>query len=104
MSGWESKRTDETRRIESLLKEQFENPQAYRYNPASIRVRIVDDRFEGKSVPEREAMVMPLLGRLPKRVREDIIMLILATPDELKTFNTQSLLNSEFEEPSLSRL
>jgi hypothetical protein len=39
---WESKRTDETRRIEALLGSVFEQADAYRYNSASIRIRVID--------------------------------------------------------------
>ena len=45
---WETKRTDETRRVEEVLRSVgFQKVDAYRYNPASIRVRVVDPQFEG---------------------------------------------------------
>jgi hypothetical protein len=45
---WEAKRTDETQMIERVLREAgFETVDAYRYNTASIRVRVIDQRFEG---------------------------------------------------------
>ena len=37
--AWESKRTQETRNIEDLLKKSFEQADSYRYNSASIRIR-----------------------------------------------------------------
>ena len=40
---WETKRTDETRLVEAeLVKARFEQVDAYRYNSASIRVRVID--------------------------------------------------------------
>jgi len=60
-SHWAFKRTAETRRVEDALRQVFPNTDAYRYNSASIRVRVIDDRFKGKSIEERDAMVEPLL-------------------------------------------
>lgn len=92
--------TAETEQIECLLDKRFKNIKAYRYNPASIRVRIVDKKFEGKSDLQRDAMVEPLLAKLPDDLRFDITLLLLLTPAELK----DSPLNTEFEHPSPSRL
>ena len=50
---WEDKRTDETRMIEDELRKHFPKSDAYRFNSASIRVRIIDDSFHGKSEIER---------------------------------------------------
>jgi hypothetical protein len=51
---WEEKRTPETRRVENLLRGAgYERVDAYRYNSASIRVRVIDQRFEGMSMPDR---------------------------------------------------
>ena len=47
---WERKRTDETRQVEEVLRQAgFQQADAYRYNSASIRVRVIDPRFEGRS-------------------------------------------------------
>jgi stress-induced morphogen len=100
------KKTPETKRIERLLSDRFADhpadypPEAYRYNPASIRVRVVDESFRGKSRPEREAMVLPLLQKLGEEVRADITVLLLLSPEEVN----QSMMNLEFEEPTPSRL
>jgi hypothetical protein len=72
----------------------------FRYNSASLRVRIIDERFAGLSLDEREDLVWPLLQSLPNRVRDDIKILLLLAPDE----TTGSLMNLEFEKPSRSRL
>jgi hypothetical protein len=45
---WEANRTDETRKVEDVLRNAgSERVDAYRYNSASIRVRVIDSRFEG---------------------------------------------------------
>jgi septation ring formation regulator EzrA len=49
ISSWEEKRTEETRSVEELLRQHFERADSYRYNSASIRVRVVDSRFEAMS-------------------------------------------------------
>jgi stress-induced morphogen len=93
--------------IEKLLKEEFSDypsahpPEAYRYNIASIRIRVVSPRFEGKNESERYKMVAPLLKKnLSEDTWQDITILLLLTPDEVE----DSLLNREFESPTPSRL
>ena len=57
---WESMRTDESRFVEaSLVNAGFERVDAYRYNSASLRVRVVDERFNSLSRDERDAIVEP---------------------------------------------
>jgi len=104
----EAMRTEETRMVEDVLKEAgFEKPDAYRYNSASIRVRVIDPRFEGLSVEKRDAMVEPHLETLPERTQADIINLFTFAPSELhqtpKTLR-EFLMNTEFDDPSPSRL
>lgn len=93
-------KTEETTLIEKILKPHFANVQAYRYNPVSIRVRIVDDRFQGKSNPERDDMVEPLLRQLPQEIQDDITILLLLTEEETRT----RMMNVEFENPTPSIL
>jgi hypothetical protein len=105
---WESKRTDETRQVEDVLRKAgFTKVDAYRYNSASIRLRVIDPRFEGLSHEQRDAMVEPHLEHLPERTQADIMSLFTFAPSELqqvsKTFR-ESLLNKEFEDPSPSML
>jgi hypothetical protein len=107
-SHWETKCTDETRRVEEVLRRAgFEKVDAYRYNSASIRVRVIDKRFEGRSQEERDAMIEPHLKHLPDRTQADIMTLFAFAPSELneaaKTFR-EFLLNTEFEDPSPSML
>ena len=42
--------------------------EAYRYNPCSIRVRIIDPDFTGKGLSEREEAIWPILESLPEDV------------------------------------
>jgi hypothetical protein len=105
---WEAKRTDETRQVEEVLRSAgFEKVDAYRYNSASIRVRVIDSRFEGLPPEKRDAMVEPHLEQLPERTQADIIDLFTFAPSELeqtpKTFR-EFLLNTEFDDPSPSML
>jgi stress-induced morphogen len=62
---WEAKRTPETRRVDDLLRQHFKEADSYRYNSASIRVRVIDPRFEGMPREKRDAMVEPYLAMLP---------------------------------------
>ena len=105
---WEDKRTDETRQVEEVLHQAgFKHADAYRYNAASIRVRVIDPRFEGLSVEKRDELLEPHLAKLPEQTQADIISLFTFAPSEVantpKTFR-QFLLNTEFEDPSPSML
>ena len=107
MPSWETKRTVETRSVEDLLKQHFEKADAYRYNAASIRVRVVDSRFEGMSREKRDAMVEQYLDSLPLETQRDIVTLLTFSPQELNQTPTtfkEFLLNSEFDDPTASTL
>jgi hypothetical protein len=105
---WETKRTEETRQVEDVLRNAgLQRADAYRYNAASIRVRVIDPRFEGLSVEKRDAMVEPHLDQLPEETQRDIISLYTFAPSELQAtdkFTRERLLNAEFDEPSPSML
>jgi hypothetical protein len=97
-----AKPTDKhTKQIEQLLVKTYgaKHPAAtirvYRYNPVSIRVRIVDPDFEGKMIHERESEVWTILKKLPKQVFLDISVLLLITPEE----KGGSIMSHEFEDP-----
>ncbi len=106
MHVWADKKTPETDRIEELLRQHFPHyppdhpPAAYRYNPASIRVRVVDESFRGKSLPDREDLVLPVLRTLPEETQDDITILLLLAPEEIG----RSFMNLEFESPTPSLL
>ena len=105
---WEAKRTDESRQVEDVLRQAgFAQVDAYRYNSASIRVRVIDRRFDGLSAEARDALIEPHLVMLPERTQADIITLLTLAPSELfETSKTsrERLLNLEFEDPSPSEL
>jgi len=114
---WEAKRTDETRQIEAFLeKAGFQQVDAYRYNSASIRIRVIDPRFEGLSDEKRDAMVEPFLDQLPASTQEHIYFLLTlapsehpeaaskATKDERVKMLRKQLINAEFEDPVPSTL
>jgi stress-induced morphogen len=102
MIALEDRATPETARIVRLLEAHFPHhpaaypAAAYRYNSASIRVRVVDDSFRGLDLLDREEKVRPLLRKLPQGTRSDITILLLLTPEEVE----DSWGNREFENPS----
>lgn len=100
---WETMRTAETREVERVLRAVFPNTDAYRYNSASIRVRIIDPRFEGMADEQRDRHVEPLLEQLPQRTQDDIMNLIALAPSEVGG-PFRSLVQREFEDPSPSEL
>lgn len=100
-------RTPETRLIDKLLRAHFPEypagypPMAYRYNSASIRVRVVSEAFVGMDRVDRSDVVYPILEKnLPRDTWEDITIILLLAPDELE----DSLMNFEFERPTPSRI
>ena len=105
---WEAKRTDETRNVEDVLRNAgFESVDAYRYNSASIRVRVIDSRFEGLSSEKRDGLIEPYLEQLPPRTQADIMNLFTFAPTELKQTPKplrEFFLNTEFRDPSPSLL
>lgn len=104
---WESKKTDETRMIEDLLRQHFERVDCYRYNSASIRLRVIDSSFEGLSRDERDAKVERHIETLPEDTQRDIITLIAIAPSDLQKSPAsfrQFMTNVEFDDPSPSNL
>ncbi len=79
----------------------------YRYNSASIPVRVIDSRFEGRPREKRDAMAEPYLDKLPAEIQRDIVTLFTFAPSELaqtpQTFR-EFMLNSAFDDPSSSML
>ena len=104
---WEAKRTSETRMVEDLLRQHFKQADSYRYNSASIRVRVIDPRFEGMPREKRDEMVEEWLDQLPPETQRDIVTLITFAPLDLErpppTFR-EYMLNTEFDAPSPSML
>ncbi len=101
---WHALRTDESNRVQEVLRSVFPDSDAYRFNSASIRVRVIDPRFEGKSNEERDAMVEPLLSQLPESIQADIMNLLTMSPGEVANSHRKQFANLEFEDPSHSML
>ena len=100
---WEAKRTSETRKVEDLLRQHFQQADSYRYNSASIRVRVIDPRFEGMPREKRDAMVEQCLDKLPPETQRDIVTLLTFAPSDLGRTPTtfrEYMLNTEFDDPS----
>jgi len=94
--------------VEDVLRRAgFDQVDAYRYNSASIRVRVIDRRFEGLPPERRDAMVEPHLEQLPERTQADIMNLFTFAPSELEQTPTtlkEFMMNTEFDDPSPSML
>lgn len=106
--AWEAMRTAETRGVEDLLRAAgFERADAYRYNSAVIRLRVVDPRFEGMKMERRHDLIDPHLARLPEQTEADIMTVHALAPSELhptpRTYR-QYAANMEFDNPSPSTL
>ncbi len=74
----------------------------YRYNPAAIRVRVIDACFAGSTFAQREQMLTDVLESLPEDVQRSITLLLLLTPKE--AMDPTDLMNLEFDDPTGSRL
>jgi stress-induced morphogen len=73
----------------------------YRYNPASIRLRVIDRRFKGMTKSRRHADVWDFLAaRVDEDTLADVSQLLTLAPSELKT----SFANAEFDDPVPSNL
>jgi len=73
----------------------------YRQNPASIRIKIVDDRFAGRPKGQRHDEVWDFLAaRLNEDDMQDISVLLPLATSDLRS----SLMNLEFEHPTDSKL
>lgn len=70
----------------------------YRYNPASIRVKIVDAVFHGRSKGERHDYAMRFLRKVPDDALAQISILLCLEPGE------SSLLDLEFLDQTRSRI
>jgi hypothetical protein len=103
-SEWEAMRNEESRGVEDLLRRHFESADAYRYNSASIRVRIIDSRFRDLTHEQRDDQVEPVLEQLDSRIQADIMNLVLLYPGEIDDSHRAAINNEEFEHPSRSML
>jgi hypothetical protein len=108
VSKWKAKQTDESRMVEVKLRDAgFGRVDAYRYNSASLRVRIIDERFESVAREERDRLVEPFIDKLPASTQSDIVNLVLLAPSEFDQPNEhlcEFMQNTEFENPRPSML
>ena len=72
----------------------------YRHDPYSVRVRVVDPDFRGKTRSMRHREVWPILYQLPEETLSELSFLILIPPEERKT----SMSSREFDDPIPSKL
>ena len=73
----------------------------YRHNPASIRLRVIDPRFEGMTRSRRHADVWNFLAaRVKEDALADVSQLLTLALSELK----MSFANFEFEDPIPSKV
>lgn len=103
-SEWERLRTDECRHVEEVLRRHFQEADAYRYNSASLRVRVIDPSFEGLSREERDDRVEPILATLDESTQADIMNLVLLCTGEVDESFRAAISNQEFEHPTESML
>lgn len=101
MKSANKKVTGQTKKVEkAFIDSGFNHVEAYRYNSASIRVRVIDSRFSGKSRINREKMVWPVIESLSDELQAELTVLLLLAPGE----KSRSMMNMEFEDPTPSRL
>ncbi len=95
---WRTLRDRDSERVEEELRAAgFAQVDAYRFNKASIRVRVVDPRFAGMPFTGREGLVNPALEGLPRRIFRDLLMVLMVSPD--RDDPRQVPLEAEFEAP-----
>ncbi|MGD9633145.1 MAG: hypothetical protein AB7U97_07695 [Pirellulales bacterium] len=102
MSGqWDSKLTEIAG---ALAKYEAARPDAdvslYRQNAASIRIRVIDEYFDGLGIGDRGKLFWPFLRSLSDDARSEISVLLLLTPEEVPT----SFANADFACPVPSGL
>src|SRR5262245_30257022 len=96
-----------TRELEAILREHYipAHPEArldiYRYNSASIRIRVIDPVFKGVGLTQRDDEIWRILKKHASGdALSQISYVLLLAPDE----TTTSATNREFDNPTPSRL
>ncbi len=74
--------------------------EAYRQNSVSVRIRVLNPEFTGRTRAQREEEVWACLDKLPEEASAEISLLLLLTPEEAKN----SIASIEFDDPIPSRL
>jgi stress-induced morphogen len=68
----------------------------FKRNSATIWVRIIDPDFKGMTRYARERVVWPIVESWPEELQEQLVILLLITPEERK----RSVMSAEFDDPS----
>jgi hypothetical protein len=92
-----------SKQVEKILKEHYlpRYPEAiievYRYESCLIRIRIVERRFAGTEIPERDEEIWEIIRKhVPKEIISTITVVLLIAPEEME----DSGMNYEFEHPT----
>lgn len=91
--------TAESESVRQRLAQEFSRVDAYQYNIASIRVRIIDERFRKLPKLDRIEIVEPLLEQFPEDVQQQLIFILCLAPGDELDPNYWAL-NREFEDPA----
>lgn len=75
----------------------------YRYSPVSVRVRVIDPDFRGKSRSERHRALWPLLSALDEDALSELTMLLLLTAEERETSIADRDFTNGFFIPALNQ-
>jgi hypothetical protein len=107
MASKNPKKTDKTvKGIRKLLEEKYlpDHSKAkidvYRYNSASIRIRVIDPSFSGLDWIERDTFLWKTIEELSEDTTSQITLLLCLAPNEVG----KSMMNMEFEDPTPTRL
>ena len=84
--------------VQQHLSAHFQRVDAYQYNPASIRVRIIDEQFRTLPRLERVDRIEPFLSDLPEELQQQIVFILPIASGE-ETDAGYLWLNREFELP-----
>jgi hypothetical protein len=100
------KKVDKTvKEVRKLLEEKYlpDYPKAkidvYRYNSASIRIRVIDPSFSGLDWIECDTFLWKTIEELSEDTISQITLLMCLTPNEI----AKSMMNMEFEDPTPTR-
>lgn len=85
--------------VQQRLAQEFSRVEAYQYNPASIRVRVFDERFRKLPKLDRIDVIEPYLEQFEEEVQQQIIFVLCLAPGE-ETDPSFWALNREFEDPA----
>lgn len=91
--------TADSDNVQLRLAQEFSRVEAYQYNPASIRVRVFDERFRKLPKLDRIDVIEPFLEQFGEEVQQQIIFVLCLAPGE-ETDPSFWALNREFEDPA----